>query len=53
MLLPVTSIMAGIVLLEEQFTITMGIGGVLVMTGVASTLINWRWRNKTSQSSIE
>ena len=42
MLLPVTSIIAGIVLLEEQFTLTMGIGGVLVMTGVASTLIKWR-----------
>jgi len=53
MLLPVTSITAGIVLLEEQFTITMGIGGVLVMTGVASTLINWRWRKNSTQSSID
>ena len=42
MLLPVTSIIAGMVLLNEQFTLIMGIGGVLVMTGVASTLIKWR-----------
>ena len=42
MLLPVTSIIGGMVLLEEQFTLAMGIGGVLVMTGVASTLIKWR-----------
>jgi len=42
MLLPITSIIAGMVLLNEQFTLAMGIGGVLVMTGVASTLIKWR-----------
>jgi len=42
MLLPVTSIIAGMVLLDEQFTLAMGIGGALVMTGVASTLIKWR-----------
>jgi O-acetylserine/cysteine efflux transporter len=42
MLLPVTSIIAGMVLLNEQFTLVMGIGGALVMTGVASTLIKWR-----------
>jgi len=42
MLLPVTSIIAGMVLLNEQFTLAMGIGGVLVMTGVACTLIKWR-----------
>jgi len=42
MLLPVTSIIAGMVLLNEKFTLAMGIGGVLVMTGVASTLIKWR-----------
>ncbi len=42
MLLPVTSILAGMVLLNEQFTLAMGIGGALVMTGVASTLIKWR-----------
>jgi len=46
MLLPVTSIIAGIVLLEEQFTIAMGIGGTLVMIGVASTLFNWRSRKE-------
>ncbi|HJL52118.1 MAG TPA: EamA family transporter, partial [Arenicellales bacterium] len=40
MLLPVTSIIAGIALLDEQFTLAMGIGGLLVMTGVASTLVN-------------
>ncbi len=42
MLLPVTSIIAGVVILEEQFTLTMGIGGLLIMAGVASTLVNWR-----------
>ena len=48
MLLPVTSIIAGIALLDEQFTLTMGIGGLLVMTGVASTLVNWRRSVKTT-----
>ena len=48
MLLPVTSIIAGIVLLNEQFTLAMGIGGLLVMTGVASTLIKWHWPKKTT-----
>ena len=48
MLLPVTSIIAGIVFLNEQFTLAMGIGGLLVMTGVASTLIKWRWPKKTT-----
>jgi O-acetylserine/cysteine efflux transporter len=48
MLLPVTSIIAGIVLLNEQFTLAMGIGGLLVMTGVASTLIKWRRPIKTT-----
>ena len=48
MLLPVTSIIAGITLLDEQFTLTMGIGGILVMTGVASTLVNWRRPIKTT-----
>ena len=48
MLLPVTSIIAGITLLDEQFTLTMGIGGILVMTGVASTLVNWRRLVKTT-----
>jgi O-acetylserine/cysteine efflux transporter len=42
MLLPVTSIIVGIVILKEQFTLAMGIGGLLVMTGVASTFIKWR-----------
>ena len=46
MLLPVTSIIAGMVLLNEQFTLAMGIGGALVMTGVASTLIKWRKSTK-------
>ena len=48
MLLPVTSIIAGIALLDEQFTLAMGIGGILVMTGVASTLVNWRRPVKTT-----
>jgi O-acetylserine/cysteine efflux transporter len=48
MLLPVTSIIAGIALLDEQFTLAMGIGGLLVMTGVASTLVNWRRPVKTT-----
>ena len=48
MLLPVTSIIAGIALLDEQFTLAMGIGGILVMTGVASTLVNWRRPIKTT-----
>ncbi len=42
MLLPVTSIIAGVVILEEQFTLTMGIGGLLVMAGVASTFLKSR-----------
>ena len=46
MLLPVSSIIAGMTLLNEQFTLAMGIGGVLVMTGVASTLIKWRESTK-------
>jgi len=46
MLLPVTSIIAGMILLDEQFTLAMGIGGLLVMTGVASTLIKWRKSTK-------
>ena len=47
MLLPITSIIAGILLLDEQFTKTMAIGGLMIMAGVASTLINWRWPKKT------
>ena len=46
MLLPITSIIAGMVLLDEKLTLSMIIGGLMIMTGVASTLINWRWRKK-------
>ena len=46
MLLPITSIIAGMILLDEQFTKAMAIGGVMIMIGVASTLINWRWSKK-------
>jgi O-acetylserine/cysteine efflux transporter len=46
MLLPITSIIAGIVLLDEKFTSSMAIGGLLIMAGVASTLINWSWPKK-------
>lgn len=46
MLLPITSIIAGMVLLNEKLTLSMIIGGLMIMTGVASTLINWRWPKK-------
>ena len=46
MLLPITSIIAGIILLDEKLTLAMIIGGILIMTGVASTLINWSWQKK-------
>ncbi|MBC47882.1 MAG: EamA family transporter [Thiotrichales bacterium] len=46
MLLPITSIVAGMILLDEKLTLSMIIGGVMIMTGVASTLINWRWSKK-------
>ena len=46
MLLPITSIIAGMVLLDEKFTSSMAIGGFLIMSGVASTLINWSWPKK-------
>jgi len=46
MLLPITSIVAGMILLDEKLTVPMIIGGVMIMTGVASTLINWRWPKK-------
>ena len=46
MLLPITSIIAGMILLDEQFTKAMAIGGVMIMIGVASTLINWHWSKK-------
>ncbi len=47
MLLPITSIIAGIILLDEKFTSSMAIGGLMIMAGVASTLINWNWPKKT------
>jgi len=46
MLLPITSIIAGMILLDEKLTLSMIIGGLMIMTGVASTLINWRWPKK-------
>jgi len=46
MLLPITSIIAGMVLLDEKLTLSMIIGGLMIMMGVASTLINWRWPKK-------
>ena len=46
MLLPITSIIAGMVLLDEKLTLSMIIGGIMIMMGVASTLINWRWAKK-------
>ena len=46
MLLPITSIIAGMILLDEKFTRAMAIGGIMIMIGVASTLINWRWSKK-------
>ena len=46
MLLPITSIIAGVTLLDEQLTMTMIIGGAMIMTGVAVTLVNWRWKKE-------
>ena len=46
MLLPITSIIAGMILLDEKLTLSMIIGGLMIMMGVASTLINWRWPKK-------
>ena len=46
MLLPITSIIAGIVLLDEKLTSSMILGGLLIMSGVASTLISWNWSRK-------
>ncbi len=42
MLTPVTSIMAGILLLDEVFTFPMAIGSVMVIGGVAATTITWK-----------
>jgi O-acetylserine/cysteine efflux transporter len=46
MLLPITSIIAGMVLLDEKLTTSMVIGGLMIMAGVASTLITWNWPKK-------
>jgi len=46
MLLPITSIIAGIVLLDEKLTSSMILGGLLIMSGVASTLISWNFPKK-------
>ena len=46
MSLPITSIIAGIVLLDEKLTSSMILGGLLIMSGVASTLISWNWPRK-------
>ena len=46
MLLPITSIIAGMVLLDEKLTSSMVIGGLMIMAGVASTLITWNWPKK-------
>ena len=46
MLLPITSIIAGMVLLDEKLTSSMLIGGLMIMAGVASTLITWNWPKK-------
>ena len=48
MLLPITSIIAGMILLDEKFTSSMAIGGLMIMAGVASTLINWNWPKKNN-----
>ena len=53
MLLPITSIIAGMVLLDEKLTLSMIIGGLMIMTGVASTLINWRWPKKQINLTLE
>ena len=46
MLLPITSIIAGMVLLDEKLTSSMILGGLLIMSGVASTLISWNFPKK-------
>jgi O-acetylserine/cysteine efflux transporter len=52
MLNPVTSIIAGIVLLDEVFTSSMAIGALMILSGVAATTINWkRWQK--SGASID
>ena len=46
MLLPITSIIAGMILLDEKLTPSMILGGLLIMSGVASTLISWNFPRK-------
>ena len=46
MLLPITSIIAGVVILNEELTAPMIIGGLMIMTGVAASLINWLWKKE-------
>jgi len=46
MLLPVTSIIAGVTLLDEELTASMIIGGLMIMTGVGASLINWQWKKE-------
>ena len=46
MLLPITSIIAGMALLDEKLTSSMVIGGLMIMAGVASTLVTWSWPKK-------
>ena len=42
MLLPITTIISGVLILDEQVTLYMAIGGLMVLVGVFSTLIDWR-----------
>lgn len=42
MLLPITTIISGVLILDEQVTLYMAIGGLMVLVGVWSTLIDWR-----------
>ncbi len=42
MLLPITTIISGVLILDEQVTLYMAIGGLMVLVGVCSTLIDWR-----------
>lgn len=46
MLLPITSIIAGVTILNEELTAPMIFGGLMIMTGVAASLINWRWKKE-------
>jgi O-acetylserine/cysteine efflux transporter len=42
MFLPVSSIAAGILLLDEVITMPMALGGALVLVGVGATLLDWK-----------